>query len=146
MTRTIAAAAVLLSIAILVSPASAADDTMAPAATGIIASYRVHESLSRPVVLPALYVSFAALQIFDMYSTNTALARGAREVNPLMQEVVTNKAAFWTMKAGVTAATIFAAERLWKKNKVAAIAVMAAGNSVAAIVAARNAHTLRELR
>jgi hypothetical protein len=39
-----------------------------------------------------------------------------------------------------------AAEQLWKKkNKMAAIAVMVAGNGVAAIVAARNARTLTAL-
>jgi hypothetical protein len=97
-------------------------------------------------VLPALYASYAALQAFDVYSTRQALARGAREANPLMQGVVGNTGAFMAVKAGVAAATIVAAERLWKGNKAAAIAVMVASNSVAAVVAARNARTLRQLR
>jgi hypothetical protein len=50
------------------------------------------------------------------------------------------------MKASVGVATIAAAERLWKTNKPAAIAVMVAGNGVAAMVAARNARTLGQLR
>jgi hypothetical protein len=46
----------------------------------------------------------------------------------------------------VTVGTILAAERMWKHdNKMGAIAVLLASNGVAAIVAARNARTLRQL-
>jgi hypothetical protein len=104
------------------------------------------EALSRPAALTALYASYTALQAYDVYSTRQALARGAREANPLMQGVVGNTGAFVAMKAGVAVATIAAAEKLWKTNKPAAIGVMIAGNSVAAIVAARNTRTLGQLR
>ncbi len=145
MTRTIAAAAVLtLTVAAL--PAYAADDSNVAAATPIAVPARVNQLLSRPAALPALYASYAALQAFDVYSTRQALGRGAREANPLMQGVVGNTTAFVAMKAGVGVATIMAAERLWKTNKAAAIAVMVASNGVSAIVAARNARTLRQLR
>ena len=77
-----------------------------------------------------------------MYSTRQALARGAREANPLMQGAVGNTGAFVAVKATMAVTTIAAAENLWKTNKPAAIGVMIAGNSVAAIVAARNARTL----
>lgn len=107
---------------------------------------QVRRSLSRPAALPALYISYAALQGFDVYSTRQALARGAREANPLMEGAVGNTATFIAVKAGVGVATIMAAERLWKTNKLAAIAVMVASNSVSAVVAARNARTLRQLR
>src|SRR5712692_6079024 len=53
----------------------------------------------RPGVLPALYVSLAALQVFDAYSTSEGLARGAREANPVMQAIVGNPALFWSVKA-----------------------------------------------
>ena len=50
-------------------------------------------------------------------------------------------------QAEVTVATIVAAERMWKNNnKMGAIAVLIASNSVAALVAARNARTLGQLR
>lgn len=144
MIRTIAAAAVLtLTVAAL--PAYAADDSKAAAAT-IAVPARISQSLSRPAALPALYASYAALQAFDVYSTRQGLARGAREANPLMQGVVGNTTAFVAVKAGVGIATIMAAERLWKTNKAAAIAVMVASNGVSAIVAARNARTLQQLR
>jgi hypothetical protein len=163
MIRTSAAAAILM-LTLSVLPAAAADDKNAgnapPATTAPGAKVdnlnwgdnltwgasRVTRSPSRPAVLPALYVSYAALQAFDVYSTKQALARGAREANPLMQGVVGNTGAWVAMKAGVGVATFMAAERLWKTNKVAAIAVMVASNSVSAIVAARNARTLRQLR
>lgn len=146
MTRTIAAAA-LLSLTIFALPAYAEDDAAAPiTVTGIGAPVKVGPALSRPATLPALYASYGALQAYDVYSTRQAVASGAREANPLMQGVVGNTGAFVAMKAGVAVATIAAAEKLWKTNKPAAIGVMIAGNSVAAIVAARNARTLGQIR
>jgi hypothetical protein len=146
MTRTITAAAVL-SLTMFALPAYAEDDAATPiTVTGIAAPGKVAQAISRPAALTALYASYSALQAYDVYSTKQALARGAREANPLMQGVVGNTGAFVAMKAGVAVATIAAAEKLWKTNKPAAIGVMIAGNSVAAIVAARNTRTLGQLR
>ena len=152
MTRTLTAA-VLLSLTLAVLPAAAADAAADPTAAAVAAApamvvpARISQALARPKLLPALYVSYAALQAFDVYSTKQALARGGRETNPLMQGVVGNTGSFMAVKAAVAVGTILAAERLWKKDKkVAAIAVMVASNSVAALVAARNARTLRQLR
>ena len=156
MNRTLVAAAALLASTMSV-PAHAADETTpapvaAPFAAAEISTVASNITWSdsklsrRPALLPMLYVSYAALQAYDVYSTRQALARGAREANPLMQGVVGNTGAFVAMKAGVAVATIAAAEKLWKTNKPAAIGVMIAGNSVAAIVAARNSRTLGQLR
>ena len=145
MTRTIAAAT--LSLTLFALPVCAEDDAATSSTvTGMTSSARVSEALARPAALTALYASYGALQAYDVYSTRQALARGAREANPLMQGVVGNTGAFVAMKAGVAVATIAAAEKLWKTNKPAAIGVMIAGNSVAAMVAARNARTLGQLR
>ena len=160
MTRTITVAAVLLSLTIAASPAIAQDDRIAVAAPtlmdtapalmetapAMVVPARISRALARPRLLPALYVSYAALQAFDVYSTREALALGGREANPLMQGVVGNTGSFVAVKAALTVGTIIAAERLWKTNKVGAIAVMVASNSVAALVAARNARTLGQLR
>jgi hypothetical protein len=100
----------------------------------------------RPSLLPGLYASFAALQMFDVYSTQRAIAGGAHEANPMMKTVVGNKAAFYAVKAASTVAPMLAAERLWKRNKIAAIAVMAASNGVMAVVAAHNASVLKGQR
>ena len=146
MTRTISAA-VLLSVTMSVLPASAADDSNAASvAPAIMVPARISHGLSRPKALTSLYASYAALQTFDVYSTRQALGRGAREANPLMQGVVGNTSAFVAVKTAVVVTTIVTAERLWKTNKPAAIAVMVASNGVAAIVAARNARTLNQLR
>jgi len=100
----------------------------------------------RPNVLPVLYVGLAALQAFDGYSTTTALGRGAQEANPMMRGVAGNSAAFWAVKVGSTAASIWIAERLWKTNRVGAIVTMVAVNGMMASVAARNASVLKTMR
>jgi hypothetical protein len=149
MTRlvTLTIVAVMLSLA----PAFAADEPIEPASTnlsfgGSIAP-RFVAAPSRPTMLPALYAGYAALQAYDIYSTQQALKRGATEANPLMQGVVGNSGAFVALKAGVAASTILAAEQLWKKDKkAAAIGVMVAATAVSSIVAGRNARTLRQLR
>ena len=146
MPRTIAAATVL-SLTMFALPAYAEEAAATPIpVTGMAAPVKMTQAIARPAALTALYASYSALQAYDVYSTRQALARGAREANPLMQGVVSNTGAFVAMKAGVAVATIAAAEKLWKTNKPAAIGVMIAGNSVAAIVAARNASTLGQLR
>jgi len=101
---------------------------------------------SRPALLPSLYASYAALQAYDIYSTRRALAGGAHEANPAMTGIVGNPALFWSVKAAATVAPMMAAERLWKTNKAGAIAVMAAGNGLMAIVAAHNASVVNRQR
>jgi hypothetical protein len=102
---------------------------------------------SRGALLPSLYVSLAALNVYDAYSTRAGLARGAVEANRLMQGVAGNSAALWAVKGGTTAVSIFVAERLWRKHRrVEAIAVMVVSNGMMAAVAARNAAVLRTLR
>jgi hypothetical protein len=145
MNRTFAAVAAL-SLMLTALPAYAGDDAATPPMSGFATPVKVAEAISRPAALTALYASYGALQAYDVYSTRKALGLGAREVNPLMQGVVGNTGTLVAMKVGVGAATILAAERLWKTNKPAAIGVMIAGNSVAAIVAAKNARTLGQLR
>jgi hypothetical protein len=146
-TRTIAAAvAPMLILSVL--PAGAADAADAAATpTAFVVPARVERALARPAVLPALYAGYASLQAYDVYSTKQARARGEREANPLMQGVVGNPAALVALKAAVAAGTIAAAERLWKHDqKAAAIGAMIASTAVAAIVASRNARTIRQLR
>jgi hypothetical protein len=129
--------------AVPVVPAAAAPPlTVKPATSPAewLASHR------RPRVLPALYASFAALQIVDVYSTRSAISAGAQEANPLMKNVVGNSAMFWTVKAAATVGPMLAAERLWKKNKVAAIAVMAVSNGFMAAVAAHNTNVRNSQR
>lgn len=99
--------------------------------------------MKRPAALAGLYVSFAGLQVYDAMSTARGLKQGAREANPLMQGAVNHSALFFSIKAATTALPMFMAEKMWKRNKVGAVVMMAVANSVAVTVAANNARVLR---
>src|SRR5476649_585423 len=100
----------------------------------------------RPV-LTMLSASMSGLQAYDAYSTLTALKRGGVESNPLMQGIVGHPAVFIGVKAGLTAASIYAAERLWREHhRGTAIALMAVTNGIMAAVAVNNASVLHASR
>jgi len=103
---------------------------------------QVGGGMKRPAALAGLYASLAGLQVYDVMSTARGMKQGAREANPLMQGAVNNSAMFWSLKAATTALPMVMAEKMWKRNKVGAVAMMVAANSVAAIVAANNARVL----
>jgi hypothetical protein len=144
----------VLSLTLFSASADAADEKASPATTSPAAKVLVGPVPApegqitdrRPGVLPVLYVSFVALQGYDAYSTTAGIARGAKEANPAMRVVAGNQAALWAVKAGSTAASIWIAERMWKKNRVGAIVTMAAVNGMMAAVAARNASILNRMR
>lgn len=98
-------------------------------------------SQRRPAILPALYGGLVALQVLDGYTTTGARARGAYEMNPVLGEGRT--ATLWAVKAASTASTIYFVERIWKKNRVAAVLVMAGINSGYAAIAAHNTRQSR---
>src|SRR5688500_16620429 len=86
----------------------------------------------RPPSLIPLYVSFGALQVLDPHSTSRALDRGAVEANPVMKPFAGNGAGLLAVKAAGTAGVIYVSEKMWKKNKVAAVIFMVASNSAMA--------------
>ncbi len=92
----------------------------------------------RPAALASLYVSYATLQVLDATSTFKALENGAVEANPLLKGVASNRGAMLAVKAGATAATLYLTERLWKKNRTAAIALMVCANSAYAAIVTHN--------
>ena len=127
-------AAIVLILGLFTLPVRAADGDETP-------SVRITTPdivTTRPAALPVLYVSLAGLQAFDVYSTRQGLARGARELNPLVAPVAGNTTGMVVLKAVSTATTIAIAERLWHTNKTAAILTMVAANAVMAAVAANN--------
>ena len=131
--------------ALVIAPTAIAAAT-SPAASLDLAT-RSNWKYGRPTILPALYVTSAALQGYDAYSTLTALKNGGREVNPLMQGIVKRPAAFVAMKAGVTMASIMAAESLWKNHhRFGAIGLMVASNLMMGVVAKHNAQVLSTLK
>jgi hypothetical protein len=104
----------------------------------------VQPSVSRGTLLPSLYVSLAALNALDAYTTSRGVQGSVgRESNVMMQGVAGHSAALWAVKGGVTAASIVTAERMWRNhNKVGAIAMMIVSNGVMAAVTANNTRVL----
>jgi len=93
----------------------------------------------RPMPLLPMYVGFAALQAADLHSTFRALSSGAgREANPVISGVAGNTAAFAAVKAGSTVGLIWASERIWKRNRTAAVVFMAVANGIMTAVVAHN--------
>jgi hypothetical protein len=92
----------------------------------------------RPAVLPALYVSFALLQGLDAHSTLSAVSAGGREVNPAVKGLVAQPSSFVAAKIAATAGTLFLTERLWRKHRVAAVALMVAVNVTYGAIVAHN--------
>ena len=92
----------------------------------------------RPPALLPLYVSFAALQVLDTDSTRQALDRGYAESNPLLRPVAGNSTSMVLVKVGATVLTIAAVERLWRRNRVAAVLTMVGINAGYAVVVAHN--------
>jgi hypothetical protein len=108
---------------------------------------RYQRSSQRPMLLPALYGMSAALQGYDAYSTLSALKHGGVEANPVMKGITGNPVAFIGLKAGVTAMSIVAAERMWKNhNRVGAIVTMVVTNGLMSAVAANNAKVLSRVK
>lgn len=93
----------------------------------------------RPGALPVLYLSLDVLQGLDVYTTARNLARGSEELNPLVRPVAGNPWAMTAVKSVSTAASIYVAERLWRKHRVAAVALTVASNVLIGAVVAQNA-------
>ena len=100
----------------------------------------------RPVLLPPLYASTIVLQALDAHSTMSAIGNGAHEANPFMQSVAKNNGAMVAVKAGVAASTIYFAEKMWKRNRVGAVAMMIALNTIDALVVVHNYGVASRLR
>ena len=100
---------------------------------------------ARPRALPALYVSLAALQAYDGYSTLRGVGAGASETNPLVGGLAGQPVAFWTLKGGSTALSVYLAEQYWRDgHRTKAVVAMVAANALMAAVVARNAEILRK--
>lgn len=108
-------------------------DTVAPLRIGVEPA-----AIRRPAVLPVLYVSFAALQALDAHSTLTAVAAGGNEANPALKGIVDRPGAFVAVKLAATVGTLYLTERLWKKHRGAAVALMLVANGAYAVIVGSN--------
>ena len=142
--------ALLIGVTLVPATLRAADDKAVDEASADRARLELFATSSpaaRPAVLPALYGTFAGLQIYDGYATFAGVHRGVHEANGFIGGLAGKPAALWTMKAASTGVSIYLAERLWRDHhRGQAIAVMIASNAVMSVVAARNAHVLTATR
>jgi hypothetical protein len=99
--------------------------------------------MKRPAALPALYVTFAAMQAWDVYSTSRAVKAGASESNPVAAPFVGNPGSMIGLKVMSTVSAIYFTERMWKTNPVKAMLVLAAINGATAMVSMNNMRNAR---
>jgi hypothetical protein len=147
------AAAVLLALLLFPGSATAQDDGARPSTllpeAGLQHGFAIPgveavpgpdaaPSPSRPGALVPLYTSFVTLQALDVHSTWRALERGGVEANPLMKGIAGNPLALSAVKAAGAAGVIYAGEKIWKKNKAAAVLFMIAANAGMAFVVQHN--------
>ena len=92
----------------------------------------------RPRVLIPLYIAFAGLQALDAHSTLKAVDRGYVERNPIVAPSSRNAAAMAAMKVAVTTSVIVGTEKLWRHNRVAAIAALIVVNGTYALIVSHN--------
>lgn len=116
-------------------------------ATGTLASAQATGAETppeRPRLLIPLYVTQFALHGLDVHSTVQALDAGHREGNPLLRNA--NSTQMIGAKLASSAATVWLAEKLWKKNRVAAVVMMAGVNVGLTAVVANNYRLTRATR
>lgn len=90
----------------------------------------------RPALLVPLYAGSVALHALDLHSTKLALQACNREGNPLFKDA--SFAAMTGTKIAASAATVFLVEKLWKRNRAAAVGVMVVVNVGLTAVIANN--------
>lgn len=97
----------------------------------------------RSLTLPALQVSFGALQVMDVVSTVRGLNAGLTEANVVMRGIAGRPMALAAVKAGAATASVLLVNRMARRNRAAAIATMAALNTAYLLVVVRNMQALR---
>lgn len=97
----------------------------------------------RPAALVPLYVAFAGLQVLDAHSTLSAVEGGARETNPVIRQALGNTAGMLALKSGAAVGVVLLTEKLWPRNRTAAVLTMIAINSAYVTIAAHNYRTVR---
>ena len=119
------------------SAGAAAQDVAAPPVNDPAVAYRSEsQAPTRPAILLPMYLANATLHGLDVFSTSEALSAGHREANPLLRNA--NLATMIGVKAAATATGVFVAEKLWRRNRAAAVAVMVGVNLGLAAVVANN--------
>ena len=89
-----------------------------------------------PVI--AMYAAYGVLQALDAHSTLRALDSRGAEGNPFVRPFASSPARLISFKAASTVGVLYLAERLRKKNQIAAVALLIGVNSLQAFVVAHN--------
>jgi hypothetical protein len=111
------------------------------AAGPAVAQERDQLKRERPAALVPLYIAFVGLQALDVHSTFSALEGGAREANPMVRGALGSPAGLFLLKSGTAAGVVLITEKLWPRNRTAAVITMIALNSAYATIAAHNYRT-----
>lgn len=98
--------------------------------------------LGRPSLLIPMYVSLVALQGADAALTVQGINLGLRERNPLMRGGV----GMTVTKVLGTATVVVVTEKMWRRNRLAAIATIVAANVVSGVVVWHNARLVADQR
>jgi len=114
------------------------------AAAPAIAQQRDQLKQTRPAPLVPLYMAFVGLQALDAHSTLTAVESGAREANPMVRGTLGSPAGLVLLKSGTAAGVVLLTEKLWPRNRTAAVITMVALNSAYATIAAHNYRTAQQ--
>lgn len=122
----------------MVAPTLSPSPVPAPALAAPPAAFRAWPQRRRPGALTGMYVTYGTLQMLDIYSTRRAIHGGAVEANPVMRPFVGNTAAMVALKGVSTAISVYCAEKAWKRNRKAAVILMAALNGATALVVRHN--------
>lgn len=137
------AAAQELQSATLMTSADEAAQSVSPAASPMVPSTVPPAELRRPGALMPLYISFGALQVLDAKSTLDAVGRGGAEANPVLKGIAGSPLALFAVKAAGTTGVVLVTEKMWRKNKAAAVIFMLAANSAMAFVVNNNYRAAR---
>jgi hypothetical protein len=136
---------VVLAIGLLLSSAvdvAAQEDATTPSEDdqlpGVPPELSSWSGTPRAAPLVSLYVSFGTLQVLDILSTQRAIHRGAREVDPIVRGAMGSPLALAGLKIGATALTIMLTQKMRRRNCVASIVLMATLNSAYGVVVSRN--------
>ncbi len=100
--------------------------------------WKITDGLRRPKKVAGLYVSLAALQALDAYTTAEIVQRGGSEVNPALAPFASDTAGLIAMKVATTVGTIYFTEKIWPRHPTLAIGILAAINGVMAAVVSHN--------
>jgi hypothetical protein len=127
----------LLTLLVLV-PVAASGQTREEHSAPTAFSYSVDVRGELPKSMVPLYVTSATLQGLDTLTTFRALNAGHREANPLLKSG--NRPLMICAKIATASASIYLAEKLWKRDRKAAVLSMVITNVAMSMVIANNTH------